>query len=86
MAINIETRTPVLSNKVGTDGPSLKPLAVKYIHDIHCALPKTWIIGVGGVMTGEMRSEMMMAGATLIGVGTGVYYRGVEIFKKLLTR
>ena len=25
---------------------------------------------------------MMMAGATLVGIGTGVYYRGVEIFKK----
>jgi len=26
---------------------------------------------------------MMMVGATLVGVGTGVYYRGPEVFKKI---
>lgn len=84
MAINIETREPVLSNKVGgLTGPALKPLAVKYIYDIHRALPKTPIIGTGGVLTGSDAIEMMMAGATLVGVGTGVYYRSVGIFKKI---
>lgn len=83
MAINIETRLPVLANKCGgISGPALKPLAVKYIYDIRKALPKTPIIGTGGVMTGEDAIEMMMAGATLVGIGSGVYYRGVEIFKK----
>ena len=85
MAINIETRSPILSNKCGgLTGPALKPLAVKYIYDIHRALPKTPIIGLGGVMTGADAIEMMMAGATLVGIGTGVYYRGVEIFKKVV--
>lgn len=85
MAINIETRSPILSNKCGgLTGPALKPLAVKYIYDIHRALPKTPIIGLGGVLTGEDAIEMMMAGATLVGIGTGVYYRGVEIFKKVV--
>lgn len=84
MAINIESRAPVLSNKVGgLTGPALKPLAVKYIYDIHRALPHTPIIGVGGVLTGADAVEMMMAGATLVGIGTGVYYRGSEIFKKI---
>lgn len=84
MAINIETRTPVLANKVGgLTGPALKPLAVKYIYDIHRALPRTPIIGTGGVLTGADVIEMMMVGATLVGVGTGVYYRGIGIFKKI---
>lgn len=84
MAINIETRTPVLANKVGgLTGPALKPLAVKYIYDIHRALPRTPIIGTGGVLTGADAIEMMMVGATLVGVGTGIYYRGVGIFKKI---
>lgn len=83
MAINLETRTPVLANKCGgISGPALKPLAVKYIYDIRKALPKTPIIGTGGVMTGEDAIEMMMAGATLVGIGSGIYYRGVEIFRK----
>lgn len=85
MAINIETRMPVLSNKVGgLTGPALKPLAVKFIHDIHRALPKVPIIGVGGVLTGSDAIEMMVAGATLVGVGTGVHYRGVQIFQKIV--
>ncbi|MBI4995148.1 dihydroorotate dehydrogenase [Candidatus Peregrinibacteria bacterium] len=84
MAINIETRLPILSNRVGgLTGPVLKPLVVKYIYDIHRALPKIPIIGTGGVLTGADAIEMMMAGATLVGIGTGVYFRGVEIFKKV---
>lgn len=84
MAIDIETRQPVLSNKVGgLTGPALKPLAVKYIYDIHRVLPKTPIIGTGGILTGRDALEMMMAGATLVGIGTGIYYRGVGIFKKI---
>lgn len=84
MAINIETRTPVLANKVGgLTGPALKPLAVKYIYDIHRALPRVPIIGTGGVLTAADAIEMMMVGATLVGIGTGVYYRGVGIFKKI---
>lgn len=84
MAINIEARKPVLSNKVGgLTGPALKPLAVKYIYDIHRVLPKTPIIGTGGVLTGTDAIEMIIAGATLIGIGTGVYYRGLEIFEKI---
>lgn len=84
MAINIETRTPVLSNKVGgLTGPALKPLAVKYIYDIRRALPKIPIIGTGGVLTGADAIEMMMAGASLVGIGTGVHYRTVGIFKKI---
>ncbi len=84
MAINIETRLPILKNKVGgLTGPALKPLAVKYIYDIRRAIPKTPIIGTGGVLTGADAIEMMMAGATLVGVGTGIYYRGVGIFKKI---
>ncbi|MBI2639207.1 dihydroorotate dehydrogenase [Candidatus Peregrinibacteria bacterium] len=84
MAINIETRTPILKNKVGgLTGPALKPLAVKFIYDIHHALPKTPIIGIGGVLTGADAIELMMAGATLVGIGTGIYYRGIGIFKKI---
>lgn len=83
MAINIETRKPILTNKVGgVSGPFLKPLAVKMVFDVRKALPHTPIIGTGGVLTGTDAIEMMMAGATLVGIGTGVYYRGVEIFKK----
>lgn len=84
MAINIETRTPILANKVGgLTGPALKPLAVKLIYDIRRSGIMIPIIGTGGVLTGRDAIEMMMVGATLVGIGTGVHYRGVEIFKKI---
>ncbi len=84
LLIDLETREPILANKVGgVSGPAIKPLALKAVYDIHKALPKVPIIGTGGVITGEDALEMVMVGATLVGVGTAVYYRGVECFKKI---
>jgi dihydroorotate dehydrogenase (NAD+) catalytic subunit len=84
MVINLETAQPILANKVGgVSGPGLKPLVVKMIYDLYRAV-KIPIIGTGGVLTGQDALELMMAGATLIGVGTAVYYRGVDVFAKIL--
>lgn len=83
LALDINTKKPILANKVGgLTGPALKPLAVRYTYEIHkaCKLP---IIGTGGIMTGEDAIEIMMAGATLIGIGTAVYYRGQKVFQKI---
>ena len=41
------------------------------------------IIGTGGVLNGEHAVEMIMAGASAVGIGTGVYYRGIDVFKKV---
>jgi dihydroorotate dehydrogenase (NAD+) catalytic subunit len=41
------------------------------------------IIGVGGVSTGEHAIEMLMAGASAVGIGTAVYYQGVGVFQKV---
>ncbi len=80
MVIDIETAQPILANRVGgLSGPAIKPLAVKHVHDIYKAF-KCPIIGTGGVTTGRDAIEMMMAGATLVGVGSAVYYRGQEVF------
>jgi len=84
MTINLETRTPILKNKVGgLSGPAIKPIAVKMVHDIvkTTGLP---VIGTGGVMTGEDAIEMMMAGASLVGIGTMVYYRDVGGFGEVV--
>ena len=84
MAIDIDMRTPILANKVGgLSGPAIKPIAVKAIYDVYKAT-KMPIIGTGGVMTGEDAIELMMAGARLVGIGTMVYYRGVEGFGKIV--
>jgi dihydroorotate dehydrogenase (NAD+) catalytic subunit len=54
---------------------------------VACALRKAGreapIIGVGGVASGRDALEMVMAGASAVGVGTAVYGRGVEVFGKI---
>lgn len=84
LLIDLETREPILANKVGgVSGPAIKPLSLKAVYDIHKALPKVPIIGTGGITSGEDALEMIMVGATLVGVGTAVYYRGIECFSKI---
>lgn len=82
MVIDLEMRRPILTNLVGgVSGPAIKPIAVKCVYMVHKALPNTPIIGTGGITTGEDAIEIIMAGATLVGVGTAVYYRDVECFR-----
>ncbi len=85
MAINIDFARPILANRVGgLSGPAIKPLAVKYVYDIYRAR-RCPIIGTGGICTGEDAIEMMMAGATLVGVGTAVWMRGQDVFAKIVS-
>ncbi|WP_232367208.1 dihydroorotate dehydrogenase [Desulfocicer vacuolatum] len=83
MLIDIESRTPILDfKKGGLSGPMIRPVAVRCVYDIFKAtrLP---IIGLGGITTGADAIEMIMAGATLAGVGSAVTYRGISVFKKI---
>ena len=84
MGIDIDLRMPILTNKSGgVSGPAIKPIAVKAVHDVYKAT-KMPIIGTGGITTGEDAIEIMMAGATLVGMGTMVYYRGIEGFGEVV--
>jgi len=89
MVIDAEAGRPVLSNRVGgISGPALKPIALRCVHEISRAVSVP-IIGTGGVLTGRDAAEMLMAGATAVGVGSAVWYRGVaalgEIGSELAT-
>jgi dihydroorotate dehydrogenase (NAD+) catalytic subunit len=85
MAIDLRSRMPILANKVGgMSGPAIKPIAVKCIADVYAATEgKCPIIGTGGVYTGEDALELMLAGASLIGIGSAVSRRGPEVFSKV---
>jgi dihydroorotate dehydrogenase (NAD+) catalytic subunit len=85
MAIDLRSRMPILAaHKGGLSGPALKPIAVRCIAEIYEATEgKVPIIGTGGVYTGEDALELMLAGATLVGVGTAVGDRGMDIFSKI---
>ncbi|HAJ34553.1 MAG TPA: dihydroorotate dehydrogenase [Chloroflexi bacterium] len=77
MVIDAESGQPILANRSGgLSGPALKPIALKCVYDVRKACPDIPIIGTGGVTTGLDAVEMLMAGATAVGVGSAVYYRG----------
>lgn len=82
MIIDIESGQPVLQNRSGgISGPALLPIAIRSVYEIHQAVPETPIIGTGGVTRGEDGIAMLMAGATAIGVGSAVYFRGPDALK-----
>ncbi len=83
MAIDLKSRMPILANKVGgISGPAIKPLAVRCIADVYKATEgKLPIIGTGGVETGEDAIEFLLAGASLVGIGTALASRGETVFK-----
>ncbi len=84
MLIDIESGQPILQNRRGgLSGPAIFPIALRAVYEIYQAAPDTPIIGTGGVTTGEDAVAMIMAGATLVGVGTAVHYRGPEALARI---
>lgn len=85
MIIDIKKRKPILGmKKGGLSGPGIRPVAIAKIYEIYEAV-KIPIIGMGGVEKWQDVVEMMMAGATLVGVGSAVYLRGYKIYQEILT-
>jgi dihydroorotate dehydrogenase (NAD+) catalytic subunit len=83
MVIDIESKMPVLAfKKGGLSGPMIKPVAIRCVFDIYKAV-KIPIIGLGGITTGKDAIEIIMAGASLVGIGSGVRYRGMGVFEKV---
>lgn len=77
MAIDIHTRKPKLANVTGgLSGPGLHPVALRLVHETYRKVTLetgTPIIGLGGVLTWEHAAEFILAGATAVGVGTGLF-------------
>lgn len=75
MVINLDTMRPHLANKTGgLSGPAIRPVAVRAIYQVHGALPKVPIVGMGGVLTGADALELILAGARGISVGTATFH------------
>jgi dihydroorotate dehydrogenase (NAD+) catalytic subunit len=74
LAIDPETRRARLgAGGGGLSGPAIHPIAVRAVHDVHEALPKAIIVGVGGVTSGAEAIELLLAGASAVQVGTATF-------------
>jgi len=83
MLIDIDSGKPYLGFRIGgISGPALKPLAIATVYQLFEAVDMP-IIGTGGVSSGRDAIEMIMAGATAVGIGTSVVWRGMSAFKDI---
>jgi dihydroorotate dehydrogenase (NAD+) catalytic subunit len=77
MAIDLNTWRPKLGNEVGgLSGQAIHPVAVYMVHRCYtscCRNNNIPIIGIGGVSSGEDALELILAGATCVGIGTAMF-------------
>ena len=91
MKIDINRRTIALANQTGgMSGPAVKPVAVRMVYQVAHAV-KLPVLGMGGIRTAEDALEFIMAGASMVAVGTANFnnptatvdvIEGIERFMK----
>ncbi|WP_019623843.1 dihydroorotate dehydrogenase [Thioalkalivibrio thiocyanoxidans] len=77
MAVDVENRRAVIgNNQGGLSGPAIKPIALLKVQQVYqvAAPHNVPIIGQGGVLTARDALEFLIAGASTVGVGTGLFY------------
>lgn len=77
MAIDVRTRKPRLANVTGgLSGGAVHPMAVRLVHEVYrkvCREAGVPIVGIGGVLSWEDAAEFILAGATAVEIGTGLF-------------
>ena len=74
MKIDINRRAFAIANKTGgMSGPAVKPIAVRMVYQVANAV-KVPLVGMGGIATAEDALEFIMAGATMVSVGTANFF------------
>ncbi len=77
MVIDIEKRKPVLTNRTGgLSGPAIKPIAVYLVNKVYNEVAKPAgipIMGLGGIQSASDCIEFMIAGASVVSVGTATF-------------
>jgi dihydroorotate dehydrogenase (NAD+) catalytic subunit len=86
LAIDWKNRKPVFKNIfAGLSGPAIKPLVLRYIWEIFEKV-KIPIVGCGGIICFEDVLEYILAGASLIEIGTANFINPLickEVIEKL---
>jgi dihydroorotate dehydrogenase (fumarate) len=88
LRIDIETALPITGGEQGfgwLTGAAIKPITLAYVARIarFCRKP---IVGIGGVMSAEDAVEMLMAGASAVGICTAPIIKGIDFIGKLNQR
>ena len=74
MKIDVARKTFALANQTGgMSGPCVKPVAVRMVYQVANAVSIP-ILGMGGVQNTEDALEFLMAGATMVAVGTANFF------------
>ena len=74
LAIDSKTRQPRIgAGYGGLSGPAIKPIALRMVAQAAKAV-KIPVIGIGGITTGEDAAEFLIAGASLVQVGTATFW------------
>lgn len=82
MVIDTGTMRPKLGGKTGgLSGPAIRPVAVRAIYQVHQALPRIPILGMGGVTNGRDALELVLAGASGISIGTATFGNPSAVIK-----
>ncbi|EKV56973.1 dihydroorotate dehydrogenase FMN-binding domain-containing protein [Brachyspira hampsonii 30446] len=73
MKIDTKTRKPLLGNIFGgLSGACIRPIAVRMVYQIYKAV-KIPIVGMGGITNYNDALEFIMAGASLVSIGSGIF-------------
>lgn len=79
-------QTPDATGWSGGSGKSILPFALGQINQWHKALPSNMQVwGVGGVHTGDSVRKMLLAGASMVQVGTALFVYGPRIFSDIVS-
>ncbi|RUA05660.1 MAG: dihydroorotate dehydrogenase [Fusobacteria bacterium] len=73
MAIDIRRKKPILGNIMGgLSGPAVKPVALRMIYQVtqEVSIP---VLGMGGIISADDAIEFIMAGASAVSLGTGMF-------------
>ncbi|MDF2421499.1 MAG: dihydroorotate dehydrogenase [Nitrosopumilus sp.] len=80
MAIDVETKRPILSNKYGgLSGTPIKPIALRCVYEISSQYDIP-IIGCGGISTWEDAVEFFLAGASAVQLGSAIGDNWIGVF------
>lgn len=75
MAIDIKNKKAVFDNVyAGLSGPCVKPIALRMVHEAAKSV-KIPVCGLGGIMNTEDVIEFIMAGASLVQIGTANFIK-----------